>query len=107
MMIAFMRMMMVAGLLVLAGFASAHDGHTHTVMGVVWKVSSEQLEVKTKDGKTETIRITDKTAVSRGKDLASFSSLKPGERVVVDVGEGKKPLTAKGIKVGVTEPTQK
>lgn len=99
-----------AGLLVLAlGFglantAFAHEGHSHTVMGVVWKVTSERLEVKTKDGKTETIVITDKTAISRGKTATDLSDVVPGARVVVDVGTGKKPLTARAIKVGVVEP---
>lgn len=91
----------------LVGTSLAHEGHTHTVMGVVWKIGADQVEVKVKDGKTETIRVTDTTSVSRGKELASFASLKPGERVVVDVGTGKKPLTARSIKVGVSEPAKK
>ncbi|MGE0393411.1 MAG: hypothetical protein AB7I25_07880 [Vicinamibacterales bacterium] len=91
----------------MVGTGLAHDGHTHTVMGVVWKAGAEQIEVKTKDGKTETILITDKTAVSRGKTAADLSDVVPGARVVVDVGTGKKPLTARSIKVGVVEPGAK
>lgn len=100
------RMAAATGVLMLglAGVASAHDGHTHTVMGVVWKVTSERLDVKTKDGKTEAILITDRTAVSKGKTAADLSDVVPGARVVVDVGTGKKPLTARGIKLGVVEP---
>jgi hypothetical protein len=93
--------------LAMVGTGMAHEGHTHTVMGVVWKAGSEQIEVKTKDGKTETILITDRTAVAKGKTVADLSDLVPGARVVVDVGTGKKPLTARVIRLGVAEPTAK
>lgn len=82
----------------------AHEGHTHTVMGTVSKVADGQLEVKTPAGKVETIVTTAKTAVTRGKDAATLKDVAAGQRVVVDVGDGKTPLTARGIKLGVAAP---
>lgn len=107
-----MRVVAVLGMLGGLGFGSAsvvraHEGHTHTVMGVVWKVTPEQVEVRTKDGKTATILITDRTAISRGKTLAHLSDVVPGVRVVVEVGTGSKPLTATRITLGVAAPSAK
>lgn len=80
---------------------SAHEGHSHTVMGTIAKVTATQLEVTTQDGKAETIVLNDKTVVTMGKMTKKLADLSAGQRVVVDVGEGKAPLTAKGIKLGM------
>ena len=85
----------------MAAAAFAHDGHTHTVMGTVTKVATGQVEVKTADGKTESILTNDKTVVTMGKMAKKLADLSAGQRVVVDVGDGAKPLTARGIKLGM------
>ncbi len=78
----------------------AHEGHAHSVMGTVLKVSPGQIEIQTKDGKAETVVLTHKTVVTRDKAPAKVADVAVGDRVVIDVGAGKKPLTALGIKLG-------
>lgn len=100
------RTIFLASLLVLAGavavlpsYAYAHEGHAHTIMGTVVAQRDGRLEVKTTDGKTLTIAVNAKTAVLRGKQKAALSGLAAGERVVVDVGNGKEPMIAREIKL--------
>lgn len=95
-------LVLVLGLPVLA---HAHGGHVHKVMGTVAANENNQLQVKTQDGKTVTIAINDKTAVVRGKAKLDLTALKTGDRVVVDIGDGKAPVTAREIKLGEVAPT--
>ena len=44
--------------------------------------------------------LTHKTVVTRDKAPAKMADVAVGDRVVIDVGAGKKPLTALGIKLG-------
>lgn len=88
-------------------YARAHEGHAHKVMGTVTMRDQNHLEVKTADGKTLTITLTDKTSIIRGKRKASAADLQPGERVVINVGAGKEPLTAREVKLGVAKATVK
>ncbi|MEQ1896818.1 MAG: hypothetical protein ABL971_05445 [Vicinamibacterales bacterium] len=83
---------------------SAHEGHTHTVMGTVVKVSPGQIEVQTKDGKAETVVLTNKTVVTRDKVPAKLADVAVGDRLVIDVGTGSKPLKARSIKLGPAAP---
>jgi hypothetical protein len=84
--------------------ARAHGGHVHRVMGTVTANENNQLSVRTQDGKTVTIALNDKTAVLRGKTKLDLTALKAGERVVVDTGDGKAPVTAREIKLGEVAP---
>jgi hypothetical protein len=97
---------LVAALAVPA-YARAHEGHAHKVMGTITMRHDNHLEVKTKDGKTVTITLNDKTSILRGKEKTDLEALKPGERVVVDVGNGKAPMTARQVKLGVAAETAK
>lgn len=90
----------IALLVLGAGVAWAHDGHSHTVMGTVTASHANQIELKKADGTSVTITLTDKTTVVRGKDKLTIGDLATGQRVVVDVGDGKAPLTARRVKVG-------
>jgi hypothetical protein len=90
----------VATSMVLGGTVLAHDGHSHTLMGTVAKVSATQLEVKTKDGTLERVVTTEKTTVTRGKSTVELTDIVIGDRVVIDVGTGKAPVTARSIKLG-------
>ena len=83
-----------------AGFAWAHDGHAHTVMGTVTKHQENRLEVKTADGKTVAMTLNAKTTVVRGSQKLTLADLAEGQRVVVDIGDGKEPLTARQVKLG-------
>jgi translation initiation factor IF-1 len=96
---------LVAALAVPA-YARAHEGHAHKVMGTITMLHDNHLEVKTKDGKTVTITLNEKTAIVRGKQKLDLSALKEGERVVVDVGNGKAPMTAREVKLGAAATAQ-
>ena len=93
--------------LALPAYARAHEGHAHKVMGTVTTRHENHLEVRTKDGKTVTITLTEKTSIVRGKQKLDLSALKEGERVVVDVGNGKAPMTAREVKLGAAADTVK
>ena len=90
---------LVAALAVPA-YARAHEGHAHKVMGTITMRHDNHLEVRTKDGKTVTITLNEKTSIVRGKQKLDLTALKEGERVVVDIGNGKAPVTAREVKLG-------
>jgi Cu/Ag efflux protein CusF len=97
----------LAAALALPAYARAHEGHAHKVMGTITVRDDNHLEVRTKDGKTVTITLNEKTTVLRGKEKADLEALKPGERVVVDVGNGKAPMTAREVKLGAAAAAPK
>ena len=85
----------------------AHDGHDHKLLGTVSEVSAERLVVKaTKDGALSTIALATTTKITRGKKALTVSDLKVGDRVVVNIGNGKAPLTAKAVQVGAATTTR-
>ena len=90
--------------LTLPAYVRAHEGHAHKVMGTIAAARDNSLEVKTRDGKTVTIVLNEKTAIVRGKEKLDTAALKAGERVVVDVGNGKEPMTAREVKLGAAAP---
>jgi hypothetical protein len=73
-------------------------------MGTVTAHENNQLQVRTQDGKAVTIVLNDKTSVLRGKAKLDLTALKAGERVVVDIGDGKAPVTAREVKLGEVAP---
>jgi hypothetical protein len=93
-----------------AGLAVAHEGHVHRVMGTVTMTAADHIMVKAQDEKTKTdkvvtIVVNAKTKVLKGitpadTTAAAFKDVKEGMRVVVDVGDGKEPLTAREIRLG-------
>jgi hypothetical protein len=97
----------LAAALAVPAYARAHEGHAHKVMGTITMRHDNHLEVKTKDGKTVTITLNEKTSILRGKEKSDLDALKPGERVVVDVGNGKAPMTAREVKIGMVAETAK
>ena len=73
--------------ILLASIALAHEGHKH-VMGTVAAVSADQLQVKTKDGKSVTVSLTQTTRYMKGKEKATLADVHVGDRVVVDLDKG-------------------
>ena len=96
------RMALAAALTFVLGVPAlwAHEGHVHKVMGTVASVHENHLQVTTKEGKTVTITLNEKTSVLRGKEKVAITELQPGARVVVDVGSGKEPLVANSVTLG-------
>lgn len=92
--------------LAIPAYARAHEGHAHKVMGTVTARHENHLEIKTKDGKTVTIVLNEKTTYEHGKVKADDKMVKVGDRVVVEV-EGKETLTAKSVKMGTAATAAK
>lgn len=87
--------------------AFAHDGHDHKLLGTVTEITAERLVMRaTKDGAVSTIAIVATTKITRGKAKIAATDLKVGDRVVVNVGNGKAPLTAKAVQAGPAPTTR-
>jgi hypothetical protein len=85
----------------------AHPGHEHKILGVVEALHENHLQVKDKAGKTHTITLKDVTKIVRGKTKLAVTDIKVGDRVVVNVGDGKEPLVAKEVQLGATTAATK
>jgi hypothetical protein len=72
-----------------SGVVAAHEGGDHMkhkkVMGTVASIDVEKgrLEIKMKDGKSETISVDKSTKVMKGDKPAAIGDVTAGERVVV------------------------
>ena len=85
----------------------AHEGHDHKLLGTVTEVAADHLVVKAaKDGALSTVALASATKITRGKTRLTAADIKVGDRVVVNIGSGKAPLTAKAIDLGVTPTTR-
>lgn len=91
----------VAAMLTLAPIAiSAHEGHNHKkVMGTVKSIDTARIELSLKGGGNQTIPLSKRTMVMRGKEMVGVDQVKSGMRVIVVLGEDGK--TAETIKLGV------
>ena len=87
--------------------AFAHEGHDHKLLGTVSEVAADRIVVRaTKDGALSTVALTRTTKITRGKTTLLAADLKVGDRVVVNIGNGKAPLSAKAIQVGAAPTTR-
>ena len=76
--------------------AFAHGGGMH-IMGTVADLDAQHVVVKTKDGKTMSVLLNEKTTYHKGKAAVTNTDLKVGDRVVVHtIGKGD-PLTAREV----------
>ena len=81
--------------------ALAHEGHDHKVLGTVTEITATNLTVRAaKDGAVSVIAFAPTTKITRGKTKLAVSDIKVGDRVVVNIGSGKTPLTAKAVELG-------
>ncbi len=97
------RTLLAALALVGASFvpAVAHEGHDHKVLGTVSEITATNLTVRAvKDGAVSVIAFAPTTKVTRGREKLAVSDIKVGDRVVVNIGSGKAPLTAKAVELG-------
>src|SRR5262245_39512977 len=70
--------------LLLAASARAHEGHSHQrIMGTVSNVERDRLVMKSTDGETVSVRLTQDTEYSSADGEADRSDVKVGDRVVV------------------------
>ncbi len=84
--------------------ASAHQGHSHKVMGTVSSIDGNHVIVKTTDGKTVMVMLDAKTKITQGKKKVAPSALKVGDRVVAEGTEDKQMIMASTMKVGEAAP---
>ena len=86
-----------------SGMLLAHGTGKH-VMGTASEVQADRMEVKTKEGKDVTVRLTPDTQFRRS---GAGSSAKPqiGDRVAAEVLEDQDTLTA--VEVRFTTPVKK
>lgn len=85
----------------------AHEGHDHKMMGTVTHVAADHVVVRTKSGKEVTVKVTDKTKVKRATAVLTMAAVQVGTRVVLNLGAGAEPLTAREIEVGKAAPAAK
>lgn len=87
----------LSAVLAIAALAMAHEGHKH-LMGTVVKLDTQQMVVKTTDGKTMSLSLNKDTKYSKGKAAAAATDLKVGDRVVVHAKSEVGKLTATEIR---------
>jgi hypothetical protein len=98
---------LVIALLLLPAAGRAHEGHVHKALGTVASIATNQIAVKTTDGKMLTVLLDKTTAITRGKAKLDATALRVGERVSVDYTEKKKVFTAKAIKLAEVPVSKK
>lgn len=83
----------------------AHEGHDHKVLGTIVSVDAKRVVVKPTEGPDTSIVIAAATTFHKAKEIGKAADLKAGVRVVVNVGAGKEPLTAKDIQYAAPPTT--
>jgi hypothetical protein len=106
----FMLGLAIVAALAIPGYALAHEGHAHKVMGTVTALHENHLEVKATDGKTSMITLNEKTKILREKTKVGVAEIKPGERVVVTAiqtkgRDGKVTMIATEVRLGAANAT--
>jgi hypothetical protein len=102
-----MLVLAVCALLGAPTVARAHGGHTHKALGTVSSLELPHVVIKTTAGKTLTIMLDDKTAVTRGKEKLTAAALKVGERISVDYMEEKGMNMARAVKLATATAAAK
>jgi hypothetical protein len=96
--------------LAIPGYAVAHEGHIHKVMGFVMTIHENHLEVKATDGKAWTITLNEQTKILRGKVKAKPDDIRAEDRVVISAREtkgkdGKVTMIATEVRLGAASTT--
>ena len=74
--------------------------HEHKVLGTVKAAAADHIAIKTTDGKDATIKIDEKTKVTRDSAAIKPESLTAGTRVVVTTASDESPYVAMSIQAG-------
>lgn len=82
---------------VLATSAYAHGGHDH-IRGTVAQINGQSIVVQTTGKATKTVTVVANTMFMKAGKHAAIGDLKVGDRVVIEVPEGK--LTAEEVQIG-------
>jgi hypothetical protein len=84
----------------LSGPLLAHGGFTH-VMGTVTAMDATHVEVKTKAGKTVSVKLTEGTKFTKDGAAAAAKDMLVGQRVSVEAKGHEDALEASEVKLGV------
>ncbi|VVM07656.1 hypothetical protein MAMC_01752 [Methylacidimicrobium cyclopophantes] len=91
--------------LVIFGFGAsstfAHGNEIH-VIGQIASMEGKVLTVKTREGKSIAVELTDQSEISKGKEKepATVADLMPGERVVIHARKAGEKLQARTVQIG-------
>ncbi|QSR85406.1 hypothetical protein [Methylacidimicrobium sp. B4] len=79
----------------------AHGNEIH-VIGEVASVEGNVLTVKSREGKSVPVELTDRSQISKGKtkERATVADLLPGERVVIHARKAGDKLQANTVQIG-------
>ena len=80
----------------------AHGGYTH-VMGTVTAMDATHVEVKTKAGKTVSVKLTEGTKFTKDGTAAAAKDMQVGQRVAVEAKGHGDALEASEVKLGVVD----
>jgi hypothetical protein len=94
--------MALLAVMILSAPLFAHGGFTH-VMGTVTAMDATHVEVKTRAGKTVSVKLTEATKFTRSGAAAAAADMKVGERVAVEAKGHADALEAAEVKLGVME----
>jgi hypothetical protein len=96
-----MRLIMTIAIVGMLGAAATLDAHEDfRVIGTISKHAGSTLAVKSRDGKTASIRIDKQTAISKDKKKVDAAALTVGLSVVVDAyGDSEDDLLALDIRI--------
>ena len=86
--------------LTLAVSASTVFSHEHKVLGTVTSTAADHVMMKTTDGNAVTVKVTDDTKVTKGKEPVKITTVKEGTRIVVTTESDEAPYTATLIEIG-------
>jgi hypothetical protein len=86
--------------LALAGPLLAHGGYTH-VMGTVTAMDATHVEIKTREGKVVSVKLSDATKFIKSGKTAAASDMQVGERVAVEAKGHGADLEAAEVRLGV------
>lgn len=86
--------------LALAAPLLAHGGYAH-VMGTVTAMDATHVEVKTRDGKTTSVKLSDGTKYMKSGKAAAASDMQVGQRVAIEAKGHAPDLEAAEIRLGV------
>ncbi|WP_018289943.1 hypothetical protein [Verrucomicrobium sp. 3C] len=84
-----------------AGSTFAHGNEIH-VIGEIASLEGKVLTVKSRDGKSVAVELTDRSKISKGKEKepATVADLVPGERVVIHARKAGDKLQANTVQIG-------
>lgn len=94
----------MAAFLAAAGPLLAHGGYTH-VVGTVAAMDASHVEVKTRSGKTVSVKLSDATKYTKGSAAAAASDMQVGQRVAVEAKHKDGGLEAAQVKLGIVPKT--